>query len=125
MTGFTKKQTAEILERDGGVCLMWGSNPICAYYADSANHRINRGAGGSKGLNVLVNGCAICSACNGLIESDSTLANVARDRGVKVRSSHNLGRDVDNLQSVPLIHPVLGAYCLALAGGRSDTPYTN
>jgi len=118
MTGFTKKQTAEILERDDGVCLMWGSSPFCAYYADVANHRINRGAGGSKGLNATVNGCAICTMCNGLIEADRHLAMVARVRGVKVRSSHNLARDLETLAGTPLLHPTIGPYFLGPDGKR-------
>lgn len=120
MTGFTRKQTAAVLERDGGICLMWGSNPYCAYSADVANHRVNRGAGGSKGLNVLVNACALCSSCNGLIESDAGLALVARDRGVKVRSSHVLARDLENLRSIPLLHPVFGPYRLDEAGNKDS-----
>lgn len=114
------KQRAEILERDGGVCLMWGSNPFCSYYADTVNHRINRGAGGSKGLNVLVNACAICSVCNGLIESDSELAAVARERGVKVRSSHNTDRDLVTLRLTPLMHPVWGLYRLTIDGDKDS-----
>jgi hypothetical protein len=118
VTGFTKKQTNQILERDGGVCLMWNTNPWCAYEAEVANHRINRGAGGSKGLNAIVNGCAICSSCNGLIEHDPGLAEVARERGVKVRSSHNIARDLENLAAVALVHPVLGTYTITEDGNR-------
>lgn len=120
MTGFTVKQKREILERDGGVCLMWGSNPQCRYEADTVNHRINRGAGGSRSLNVLVNGCAICSVCNGLIESDSELAAVARERGVKVRSSHNADRDLVTLRLTPLMHPVWGLYRLSIDGHKDS-----
>lgn len=118
MTGFSKKQKAEILERDDNVCLMWGSNPFCAYYADTVNHRINRGAGGSKGLNATVNGCAICGMCNGLIEAEPHMAVVARVRGVKVRSSHNLARDLETLIGKPLLHPILGPYYLDADGKR-------
>jgi hypothetical protein len=118
VTGFTKKQKAEILERDDGVCLMWGSNPFCAYYADTVNHRINRGSGGSKGLNATVNGCAICSSCNQMIEHDASLAAVARVRGVKVRSSHNIERDLETLAATPLVHPISGTYRVTEDGDR-------
>jgi hypothetical protein len=118
VTGFSRKQVDEILDRDDNVCLMWGSNPFCAYYADFANHRINRGAGGSKAMNVTVNGCGICSRCNILIEDDSHLALVARVRGVKVRSSHNVARDVQVLMATPLLHPVIGPYFLDADGKR-------
>jgi hypothetical protein len=84
-TGFTPDQNAAILLRDGGICAMIGSHDGCAGRADTANHRLNRGAGGSKLRNGMSNGCAICHVCNGLIESDSALASVARERGVKLR----------------------------------------
>jgi hypothetical protein len=118
VTGFSKADRTFVLERDGGVCLMWNTNPWCAYTADTVNHRINRGSGGSKGLNARVNGCAICSSCNGLIEHDPDLAEVARERGVKVRSSHNLDRDLENLAVTWLVHPIIGAYQLGPDGSR-------
>lgn len=118
MTGFSRKDVEFILDRDGGVCLMWGSNPFCAYYADTANHRINRGQGGSKRLNVRVNGCAICARCNGLIEHSSTLAEEARRRGVKVRSSYTAAKDLEHLCSIPLLHPVSGLYHLSPVGDK-------
>ena len=96
---------------------MWGTNPHCLYQASAANHRINRGAGGSKLLNVLVNGCAICGPCNGLIESDPDVAQLARDRGVKVRRSSTIARDFFNLVETPLNHPVRGVYFLDAEGG--------
>lgn len=84
-TGFTPAQSAAILLRDGNICAMTGSHEWCTGRAEVVNHRLNRGAGGSKLRNGLSNGCAICHTCNGLIESDARLAAVARARGVKLR----------------------------------------
>ena len=84
-TGFTSDQSAAILLRDGGICAMTGIHEQCTGRADVANHRLNRGAGGSKLRNGLSNGCAICHTCNGLIEADARLAEIARARGVKLR----------------------------------------
>jgi hypothetical protein len=78
VTGFTAEQTRAILNRDGDKCAM------CGRRARTANHRANRGAGGFRAANVLSNGCALCHLCNGLIESDGPLAEIARARGVKI-----------------------------------------
>lgn len=78
-TGFTSAQKAVILWRDGGLCCM------CGGWADEANHRLNRGMGGRLSLNHYANGCAICHDCNGRIESDPEYAELARQRGVKLR----------------------------------------
>lgn len=77
-TGFTPEQKRIILERDGFLCC------LCGRRAEVANHRAGRGAGGSKLANTLANGCALCHRCNGAIESDAELAQLARDRGVKL-----------------------------------------
>lgn len=78
MTGFSREQKRIIIWRDGGKCTM------CGAPADEANHRLNRGMGGRPSLNILENGCAICHACNGRIESDAEYAERARRRGVKL-----------------------------------------
>lgn len=79
-TGFTREQKQIILWRDGDLCCM------CRQRATEANHRANRGAGGSKYRNTLPNGCALCTICNGRIESDAEYAAEARRRGVKLDS---------------------------------------
>lgn len=94
MTGFTPEQKSIILERDGHQC------PMCGGRANEANHRANRGAGGYKAGNVLSNGCAICSLCNGRIESDPRYAELARDRGVKLSR-------YDDPRQEPYLHPML------------------
>lgn len=77
-TGFTPEQKAIVLFRDFELC------PICYRRATTVNHRANRGAGGYQKGNTLANACAICWTCNGLIETDPDLAELARERGVKI-----------------------------------------
>jgi len=88
VTGFTPEQRDAVLLRDGGMCAMRGTHDQCRGRADDANHRLNRGAGGTSdrgtGKNGMGNACAICFVCNGLIESDPELAAIARHRGVKL-----------------------------------------
>lgn len=88
-TGFTPEQKAATLIRDGNLCAMIGADPRCQRRATTANHRLNRGAGGTAdrghGRNGMGNACAICDWCNGQIEDDPVLAAIARHRGVKLR----------------------------------------
>ena len=95
LTGFTERQKAIVLERDGQKC------PICGQRAREVNHRANRGSGGFLAGNRLSNACVICWICNGLIESDPEFADLARSRGVK------LSRYADPL-AVPYLHPIYG-----------------
>ena len=83
VTGFTPEQVRAVVVRDE-MCAMRGTNPACNGRAETANHRLNRGAGGSKLRNGLANACGICHVCNGLIESDPDLAQIARAQGVKL-----------------------------------------
>lgn len=91
-TGFTAEQRRIVLFRDWHIC------PICYQRADQVNHRANRGAGGFGGANTLANACAICWRCNGLIESDAAIADLARARGVKLSR-------YDTPTEVPYMHP--------------------
>lgn len=93
MSGFTPEQKRIVLARDSHTC------PICGQRATEVNHRANRGHGGHRASNRIANGCAICSTCNGLIESDADRAALARDRGVK------LSRYADPLAE-PYLHPL-------------------
>ncbi len=76
----TPKQFAKYLERDKG-CLHCGEQEAVA-----PNHRANRGMGGSKARDVPSNVVVLCSRLNGLIESDTQAAALARRYGWKLSS---------------------------------------
>jgi len=105
-TGFTPLQVEAIKLRDGGMCAMRGTHDRCTGVADTANHRLNRGAGGSQQRNGLSNGCGICNICNGLIEHDSELADIARRRGIKLREG------ITTPTEVPIWSPFFRQWCV-------------
>lgn len=93
--------------REGNLCAMLGADPRCRLRATTANHRLNRGAGGTSdrghGRNGMGNACAICDWCNGAIEDLPELAELARHRGVKLRSGATPSLE-------PLWHPLFGQW---------------
>lgn len=74
----TSKQFQRLLARDA-YCLHCGETERLA-----PNHRVNRGMGGSKLLDRPANIVLLCSRFNGLIESDSEAARIARLHGWKL-----------------------------------------
>ncbi|MEV7827526.1 hypothetical protein [Microbacterium enclense] len=79
-TGFTKPQLATLRTRDNDRCVWTGNHTDRLI----PQHRVNRGMGGNRHLNVLTNGLLLDSIINGLIESDPTLGVVAKAFGIKV-----------------------------------------
>lgn len=75
-----KKLTKAVLERDKSRCWHCGSTEVILH------HRKNRGAGGSKLLDRPDNLITVCAVYNGLMESDSKIAEQARQFGHKLRS---------------------------------------
>ena len=98
-TGFTAKQIQAVRERDHNSCAWHGQ--ACGEESLVGHHRANRGAGGRKSMNVLSNCVLLCSATNGLIESNTDAAIQARVLGIKI-SSH---ADPD---AEPITHAVHG-----------------
>jgi hypothetical protein len=76
----TPKQFARFVARDGG-CVHCGETEAIA-----PNHRINRGAGGSKRRDNPANIVVLCSQLNALIESDSGWRSKALTYGWKLNS---------------------------------------
>lgn len=62
-----RRLVQQVIDRDGGWCLLTG--PHCLGEATVADHRVNRGMGGSKALNVPENLIAACTVCNGWKET--------------------------------------------------------
>lgn len=77
------KQFQKYLDRDG-------SCPHCGTTEGLApHHRANRGMGGSKLRDVPSNIIVLCSAYNGLIESNSVQAKIAVEFGWKLTSGQD------------------------------------
>lgn len=98
--------------RDGHQCA-WHWAGACDTSTLSPHHRANRGMGGRQSMHRLSNLVWLCSDMNGRVESDAALAEVARGRGIKVRSH-------DDPAAVPIVHAVHGRVMLS----DDDTPPT-
>lgn len=83
-TGFDRRTTALILDRDGHACVCCGIT--VAQAPITIHHRRNRGHGGSTDpvTNGPANGIACCWPCNGLMEVSAARATEARARGWKL-----------------------------------------
>lgn len=81
MTSLTQAQWRKLLERDGGRCCHCGATEALA-----PHHRVNRGMGGRKSLEIPSNLLLICSQFNGDMESDPRVAEYAKSRGIKLLS---------------------------------------
>jgi len=77
-TGFGTEIIAAVIIREGGMCAMG-----CGRRAETANHRLNRKAGGRKNGSLIANACAICNICNHAIEDNADQREEALRRGVK------------------------------------------
>lgn len=123
-TGFSRPQLATIRTRDNDRCVWTGTHTDRLV----PQHRVNRGMGGNRNLNVLVNGVLLDSIVNGLIESDPDLAVVAKAYGIKVERWANPAdvpvfyahdhawyvlegdtrREISGVQAVDMMHTVYG-----------------
>jgi hypothetical protein len=105
-----RKDFEKLRERDS-YCLDCGETE-----AVSPNHRANRGMGGAKSLDVPSNLVLICSQLNGLIESDTRYAQLAREAGWKLSR-------YDNPAEIPVLDRVSGEwYLLNDSFGRNLVP---
>tara|TARA_R110000822_G_scaffold272480_1_gene395026 strand:- start:494 stop:823 length:330 start_codon:yes stop_codon:yes gene_type:complete len=78
------------------------------------HHRINRGMGGSKALDNLQNVILVCASYNGMMESDSRTATLARELGHKVSKFSN--------SDVPVFDNIMQTwYLLDVTGGKLVT----
>jgi hypothetical protein len=79
-----RKEFQKYLDRDKAC-------PCCGSTGDELipQHRQNRGMGGSKLRNHPANIIAFCSTGNGLMESNSTFAGLARDYGWKLTAGQD------------------------------------
>ena len=104
----SKPMRERIIKRDNHQC--WHCQEVEAI---SLQHRRNRQMGGSKLLDRADNLMVLCSAMNGLIESNSAAANQARDFGWKLSSWEDFTRPVFNANE-------LKWYQLDINGGKQE-----
>lgn len=114
--GFSDEVKALVLARDGGRCVL--NSRLCLGEASTVDHRVGRGMGGSRRLNVPHNGVAVCGPCNGLRESDATFQASLVARGIKVLSSHDAAKDGRRCLTTPVLYPDGQAWWLTPWGSR-------
>ena len=106
-----------VLERDGEVCQL--VLPGCTYLATVADHRANRGAGGSSLLDSPVNLVAACVTCNGLKETvHGDALQRLKDRGVRVMRAATNAKTLTNALAMPVQYRDGRWYLLDAVGGR-------
>jgi len=114
-----KKLVALVLERDGGWCVIAG--PACLGEATVADHRANRGAGGSTVLNDARCLIAACGLCNGW-KADASRWD--RDelirRGLIVLKAATNGETVNKCANRHVEYPDGSMWFLTRNGERSE-----
>ena len=114
-----KKLVTQVLERDGGWCVING--PACLGEATVADHRANRGSGGSQVLNDIRCLIAACGLCNGLKEDSSRAyrAELIR-RGVIVAKAATNHETVNKCANKPVEYPNESWWFLHVDGTRTE-----
>jgi len=100
----TTAQIKRVLTRDKGVCVI--ALPGCLKVATTADHRANRGSGGSKLLDAFPVLIAACILCNGAKEDayGLILAELKR-RGVRVEKDSTNAKTLARCLSIPVLYP--------------------
>jgi len=119
-TGSPPEIRAAILLRDGELCAMQGTPGCHGHRADEANHRLNRGTGGSTDpiINTPSNGCALEHGCNWRLEQVAEFAEEGRRRGVKL--THG-----DDPTRVPMWSPFFRQWVVLALDGLHLTGVTD
>lgn len=112
-----KKLVAAVIHRDGGYCVL--RLPWCQIVATVADHRANRGHGGSRSLDGMSNLIGACGRCNGAKE-DAT-GEVVEEL---IRSGHRVIPDSTHQKTAvralnqPVLYPDGRWYLLDDDGGK-------
>lgn len=113
-----KRTVQLVLARDGEICQL--NLPGCTYTATVADHRANRGMGGSKELNDPVCLVAACVSCNGLKETvTGDVLDVLVERGVRVRRAATNRDTLMRCLAMPVRYRHGDWYLLRSDGGRT------
>lgn len=111
-----------VLARDGGVCVLQLAG--CSHWATVADHRANRGAGGSKVLNRPSNLIAACTGCNGAKEDSHGPVRAALvERGVRVVQDSTNAKTAARALAVPVEYPDGSVWWLDDEGGKRGQPF--
>ena len=111
-----KRMIRDVIERDNGFCLLAG--PFCVGEATVADHRANRGMGGSKVLNSPENLIAACSPCNGWKETAHSIElGFLIERGLRVLRAATVAETLRRCRETP-IEDLTGEQWWLTADGR-------
>lgn len=118
MTGIPKRMVQDVLQRDGWICQL--NLDGCLREATVADHRANRGMGGSPKLNNVVNLIAACGVCNGAKESASNVEKLSlEERGLRVLHARTADGTVQRAAETPVKYRHGDWYKLRPDGGRT------
>lgn len=108
-----------VLRRDGHMCVIAG--PSCTGRATVADHRANRGAGGSRLLDDPRNLIASCGLENQLKE-DAHGEDLERliERGIRVRKAATNAATLGRCAISPVMYPDGSWWLLDNSGGREE-----
>lgn len=111
-----KRIVALVLNRDGHRCVI--NAPGCVIVASCADHRVGRGAGGNKLLNLPEVLVAACRPCNSAKEDDADVAADCEARGIKIRRSQSSRKDIARCLKTAVVYPSGVRYLLLADGTR-------
>jgi hypothetical protein len=114
-TAIPRKVVKAVLDRDGGMCVLASFG--CLREGKHCDHRVGRGAGGNKALNVAVNLVAVCTICNSLKEDDAQFARECSRRGLNIRRSQSTATDLERAAAIPVCYPD-GTWWVLTTDGR-------
>lgn len=93
-----------VLKRDHDTCVIRG--PFCTVHATVADHRANRGAGGSRMLDDPSNLIAACELCNGWKEDTTGRDRLRLERrGIRLPKRATNAQTLQLAMSVPVKYP--------------------
>ena len=98
-----RKVVAAVLARDNHRCVIAG--PLCTGAGTIADHRANRGSGGSKALDIPENLISACPVCNGMKEdANGPYRAELLARGIRVQKRATNAQTAGRCASVPVLY---------------------
>lgn len=122
VTAIPKPIKTAVLKRDNYRCMLRLDG--CLGEATEADHRANRGAGGSKILNSPECLVAACVLCNGKKETvHGAVLGRLKDHGLRVVKAATNAATLERCRETPVVYPD-GTVRKLLADGTSELLYT-